>query len=391
MPSQSTKHSALIVVGLAFFTDTLVYAMLPPLLPEYARLHGLSQTRLGLLFGSYAAALLLATLPLGAWVDRWGRRGPFLGGLVGFGAATILFAFAGSFPLLILARILQGIAASATWVAGLSMLADHFPPHQRGKAMSAAFACTNVGLLLGPAFAGWMLKVSSLRAAFLWVAGLAVLDTLARLTLLPQDPPSPPTRTSYLGLLKDGTVRLFAGVMGMGAILGAVLEAVLPLHLERTLGMDALAIGLVFATGALASTLVSPLVGHWTDRRGAREPLALGLALAALLLATVAFIPTRTGIFLFMFALGGTCSLLMSPCGPALAGHVEKQGGAAHGSVFSLLNISFSLGLMVGPMLGSALTDWVGLKAALGVVATGFALYLLPLSLGRGTTTRVDA
>jgi hypothetical protein len=38
------KPAALVVVGLAFLTDSLVYAMLPPLLPEYARIYGLSQT-----------------------------------------------------------------------------------------------------------------------------------------------------------------------------------------------------------------------------------------------------------------------------------------------------------------------------------------------------------
>jgi MFS transporter, DHA1 family, solute carrier family 18 (vesicular amine transporter), member 1/2 len=382
MARLSPKLSVLVVVGLALFTDTAVYAMLPPLLPEYARLHGLSQTRLGLLFGCYAAALLLAALPLGTWADRRGRRGPFLGGLIGFGAATILFAFAGSFPLLLVARVLQGIAAAATWVAGLAMLADHYPAGQRGKAMSTVFACANVGLLLGPTFSGWMVRLWSIRAAFLFAAGLAVLDALVRVTLLPPDPPAKPSGTGYLGLLRDGTVRRFAGAMVMGSALGAVLEAVLPLHLSRHLGMDSVAIGLAFTLAALASTFTSPLVGHWTDRAGAAPPLRLGLVLATALLAVAVFIPSRTGVYAYMLVMGGTCSLLMSPTGPALAGHVEGKGGTDFGSVFSLLNIAFSLGLMLGPILGSALTDLVGLKPAMGVLAACFTLYLVPLAGG---------
>jgi multidrug resistance protein len=349
MPRLAPKYAALMVVGLAFFTDTAVYAMLPPLLPEYARIHGLSQTQLGLLFSSYAGALLLAAMPLGSWADRSGRRGPFLGGLVGFCAATVLFAFATSFPLLLLARVLQGVAAAATWVAGLSMVADHFPSRQRGKAMSAVFACANGGMFLGPSFAGWMVKLWNIKAAFLFAAGMAALDAMVRLTLLPQDPPVQPSGIGSLGLLKDGTVRTLAGVMVLGAALGAVLEAVLPLHFSRDLGMDAVAIGLAFTVAALASILTSPFVGHWTDRRGPRAPLRLGL--------------------------------LMSPCGPALAGHVERKGGADFGSVFSLLNIAFSLGLMAGPLLGSALTDLLGLKVAMGALSAGFALYLIPLAI----------
>jgi multidrug resistance protein len=380
MSRLAPRHAALVVVGLAFFADTVVYAMLPPLLPEYARIHGLSQTQLGLLFASYAAALLLAALPLGTWADRHGRRGPFLGGLLGFGAATVLFAFAGSFPMLLLARVLQGIAAAATWVAGLSMLADHFPAGQRGKAMSTVFACANLGLLLGPTFAGWMVKLWNIRAAFLFAAGLAVLDALVRLVLLPKDPPTEPSGTGYLALLKDGTIRIFAGAMVLGAALGAVLEAVLPLHLSRHLGMDAVAIGMAFTAAAVASTITSPLVGHWTDRKGAAPPLRMGMVLAGLLLALAPFVPSRMAMYGYMLAIGGTCSLLMSPCGPALAGHVERQGRKDFGSVFSLLNIAFSLGMMAGPLLGSALTDLVGMKVALVVLSCAFFLYLIPLA-----------
>jgi predicted MFS family arabinose efflux permease len=341
------------------------------------------------LFGSYAGALLLATLPLGTWADRSGRRGPFLGGLVGLGAATVLFAGAGSFALLLLARVFQGVAAAATWVAGMALLADHFPAGQRGKAMSAVFAGANLGMFLGPAYAGWMSKVWSAHGAFLVVAGLALVDALARLTLLPRDPaPAGGASLGYLALLKDGAVRVFAGAMGMGATLGAAVEAVLPLHLSRHLAMDAVGIGLAFASAALASMFTSPLVGHWVDRRGAVPPLRLGLVLGAALLLAAPFLPGRGAVYPFMLALGSTCSLLMSPCGPALSRLVERKGGTAYGSVFSLLNITFSLGIMVGPMLGSALADLVGLRAAMALLAAGFACYLVPLAAYRTTDFR---
>jgi len=377
------KPSALVVVGLAFFTDALVYAMLPPLLPEYARTLGLSQTRLGLLFGSYAAALLLATLPLGHWADRSGRRGPFLAATAGFGAATALFACADGFPLLMLARLFQGVAAAATWVAGLALVADIFPAGQRGKAMSTVFACANLGLFLGPAYAGWMVQVWSVHGVFLLVAGLALLDGVARLTLLPEQPTTPIRGLGYLALLKDGAVRVFAGAMGLGAVLGATIEAVLPLHLSHHLGLDAPAIGLAFTTAALASMFASPLVGHWTDRQGAGRPLSLGVFLGACLLGAAPFLPSRTAVHLFMLAMGASCSLLMSPAGPALSRLVERRGGTAFGAVFSLLNITFSLGVMVGPILGSALVDLLGLKPAMAVLAGGFIAYLLPLSAHR--------
>jgi len=389
-PKIPARQAALVVVGLAFFTDALVYAMLPPLLPEYARLHGLDQSQLGLLFGAYAAALLLATLPLGAWVDRSGRRGAFLGGLIGFGVATLLFAGAGSFALLMLARMFQGVAAAATWVAGMALLADHFPDQRRGQAMGTVFACSNLGLFLGPALAGWMTRVASPRSAFLLVAGLALLDALARLVLLPRGESGPPRPGSggYRALLRDGPIRVLAGVMGLGALLGATMEALLPLRLAGQLGMGAGGIGLAFTGTALATMLGTPLVGRWTDRLGPGAPLRLGLALGAALFLLAPFLSSPAAVCAFMPALGCVCSLLMAPCGPALARRVQARGGQDYGSVFSLLNITFSMGIMTGPVAGSILAEHLGLGVTMALFAAGFLLYLVPLAKGIAPAAR---
>jgi MFS family permease len=144
--------------------------------------------------------------------------------------------------------------------------------------------------------------------------------------------------------------------------------------------MGAPARGLAFTVAALASTLTSPWVGRWVDRAGADRPLRLGLVLAAAFLAAAPFVPSQAGILLLMGGTGATCSLLMSPCGPALAAHVENRGEKEFGSVFSLLNMAFALGMMLGPMVGSWLTDLAGLRVALGLLAVAFVGYLVPLS-----------
>jgi len=57
-PAPST--AALLVTALAFHVDMLLYYLLVPLLPRYARDLGLNPIKVGILFGSYAVALLLA-------------------------------------------------------------------------------------------------------------------------------------------------------------------------------------------------------------------------------------------------------------------------------------------------------------------------------------------
>jgi MFS family permease len=379
VPRRTSPAALLFVVGLAFFTDSVLYYLLVPLLPHYAKSLGLSQMEVGVLFGAYASAILAGTWPLGRLADRIGRRKPFLWGLVGLAATTVLFAFASSYPLLLLARVLQGLAAAATWTSGLALLAEGFPSEHRGQAMATAFAAANVGVLLGPPISGFLMESLGPRSPFLLAAGLALADAAARVGFLRDAEPPPGARVGFSGLLANATVRTFAGAMALGASLWAILESTLPLHLDATLGMRASEIGILFAAAALAHTVTSPLMGRLSDRVGRLRVLRIGFVLAALLIPVPAFLSTKWAVALSMAALGITASFVMSPVSPGLADAVEAMGSRSFGSVFSLVNVAYAVGMMVGPLAGSALVEAVGLRGALVVTGVAFALYLAPL------------
>ncbi len=381
MPRRTSPAALLVVVGLAFFTDSILYYLLVPLLPHYARTLDLSQMEVGVLFGVYAAAVLGGTWPLGRLADRIGRRKPFLWGLVGVGATTVLFAFSTSYALLLLARLLQGLAAAATWTSGLALLAEGFPSERRGQAMATAFAAANVGVLLGPPVSGFLSEGFGPRSPFLLVAAIALADAAARVFLLRDAEPPPGERVGFTGLLGNATVRTFAGAMALGAALWAILESTLPLHLDADLGMGASQIGVLFAAAALSHTLTSPLMGRLSDRFGRLPVLRVGFVLAALLVPVPAFLSTKAAVAVSMAALGVVASFVMSPVSPGLADAVEAMGSRSFGSVFSLVNVAYAVGMMVGPLVGSALVEAGGIRVAL--VATGalFAVYLVPLSL----------
>jgi MFS family permease len=318
------------------FTDTLLYYLLVPLLPAYARLYGLDQMGLGLLFGSYAAALLVGTFPLSRLVDRVGRREPMLVGLLGLFATTLLFAFARSYPLLILARVLQGLSATATWTAGMALLADHFPREVRGRAL---------------------------------------VDAVARITLLKDVPAVRDTRMGLGDLMRNRTIRVFAGAMAMGAGLLALLESTLPLHFDRALRMAPTAIGLCFGAAAVTHMISSPMMGALSDRVGRRRVLVTGLGLATVCIPLPAFMPSVWAAAGAMACIGVVTSLILSPASPAMADAVERMGSDSYGSVFGILNIAYALGMMAGPMLGSALVQSLGLRAALVGMGLAFGLF----------------
>lgn len=374
-----SSTTALWVVAVAFFTDTLLYYLLVPLLPHYAKTYGLGPVAVGALVWTYALALLLGTFPIARWADRHGRRGAMLWGLVGLGLSTLLFTFANTFPLLILARMLQGFAATATWTAGMALVADHFPAEHRGKAMGTVFAFSNLGVLLGPPISGYMIEHFGPRSPFFLAAGLALLDALVRLLFLKEKEQALSQPMSYSSLLKDPVVRVFAGAMALGSGIWALLESTLPIHFDAVFKLSPTKMGLGFALAALAHLLSSPLMGAIADRHGHARILKIGLLAALPLMPMTVLFPSLWVAWVALIGLGLTESLIMSPISPALANRVESKGSQSFASVFGLLNLAYALGMMIGPFLGSLAVQAWGLKAALVLAGLGVGSYSLLL------------
>ena len=376
MRRPAAPTAALLVTALAFHVDMLLYYLLVPLLPRYARDLALNPMQVGILFGSYAVALLLATFPVAILTDRYGRKAPMLWGLVGLAITTLVFAFSTQYWLLVLARFLQGASGAATWLPGMALLADHFPSESRGRAMGTAFAAANLGVLIGPPLSGFLDQHAGPSAPFVLGAGLVALDFAGRAFLLPEVEPQRGPRLPFRQLLANPVIRLFAGAMALGSGLWALLESTLPLDMDHRLALSPSGIGLCFAASALAHTFTSPLMGRLSDRIGRVKVLRMGLVLAVLLLPLPVPLPKTWMVVLAMMGLGSTASFIMSPCSPAVADQVEQLGSQSFASAFSILNLAYSVGLMLGPIIGGALVEGLGLPVALGLCGLGFGSYL---------------
>lgn len=392
--TQTKQKAALLVVGIAIFLDMLIYGLVVPILPKYASALGASQTEIGLLFGSYAIALFIATPIFGALSDRIGRRGPMLWGLLGLAAATLLFAFAEEYWMLIAARALQGLAAAITWTSGLAILADLYPSEERGKAMGLALSGQAAGILLGPSLGGWMYQLGGYKLPFLFAAVLAIADGVLRVFLL-RDLPERTSGTflSSFGLLRNRSLLLICGVVVIGSAIPSVLEPTLPLHLQEKFNAEPGFIGMLFAIPTLSYALATPWIGKLASKIGYKKALLIGLAVVAISLPLSALPGSMWMQAASLVLLGISMGMVLAPCLPALADISEQSGLPSYGITFALYNTAYSLGMIVGPVTSSALTDAIGLKLSylsVGCVALLYMLILLP-SLRKREVTRLNS
>ncbi|WP_019419064.1 MFS transporter [Paenibacillus sp. OSY-SE] len=380
---RKAQMAALWVVGIAIFTDMLVYGLIVPVLPRYALSLGASQGAIGMLFGSYAAALLLATPLMGIWSDRAGRRIPMLFGLFGLAGATILFGFSHQFWLLVVARILQGVAAAATWTAGLALLADIFPPAARGKAMGYALSGQAAGMLLGPAIGGWLYQWGGYHLPFLVAAGLALVDGFLRFLLLRDTEPAASARQAsaqdMFQLIRRPKLLLISGVIVLGASLPSALEPTLPIHLQQVFSASPGLIGLLFAIPTVAYGVTSPLAGTFAYRWGAKRLIMIGLIITAIALPWIGAVHHLTLIGLLLAVLGIGFGCILTPTLSELSTAADDAGIRSYGFTFAIYNTAYSFGMFAGPTLSGTAAESFGLKECLilfSIIAIVYAVII---------------
>jgi EmrB/QacA subfamily drug resistance transporter len=123
---------------------------------------------------SYSLALASLYLVAGTFADRFGRRRTFVVGTVGFALASALAGAAPDATVLLVARVLQGVAGALVTTGSLSLLRSTFDEQQQGRAIGLWTAGTSAVSLAGPPLGGALVEWASWRWLFYVNVPLAV-------------------------------------------------------------------------------------------------------------------------------------------------------------------------------------------------------------------------
>ena len=115
------KGWILLIVSAAVFIEAALYGIIVPIMPIYVAIINITSSELGLIFASYAIAVLVLAIPIGALSDKTGRRFFIITGTLLVTVTSFLFTLANSAPLLILIRLLQGTGAALIWGVSLAV------------------------------------------------------------------------------------------------------------------------------------------------------------------------------------------------------------------------------------------------------------------------------
>lgn len=284
-PVGATPARAVTVAAAVLFTDMLLHGLAIPVLPLLPAVTEQGPAATGILFASYAVAMIAATLFSGRIVDRRGPKGPLVLAMIVLAVATLLFATSGPYWLLLVARFAQGIAGGLSWVAALSLIAATTGFDKRGQMMGIALSTVTLGMLVGPPVSGFLVDALGAASPFLIAAGIAIIDLILLLILITGSPrQTDDTAGPFTVLRVPGSASIVATIAIGAAVLAAV-QPVLPVHLGGS--TSSTMIGLLFGIAALASIIANPIVGRFVATTTPRVLIGTGvIAVIAALLVT---------------------------------------------------------------------------------------------------------
>ena len=144
---RSSTAFIVITVGIGLFTDLFLYGLVVPILPFILqdRVHlpqDKIQSHVSGLLAAYAGASVLFSPLAGILADKLPQRQiPFLTGLVALLLATVMLLVGSNVPVLVVARLLQGVSAAVVWTIGMALTLDTVGPQDLGKTIGSVRLC----------------------------------------------------------------------------------------------------------------------------------------------------------------------------------------------------------------------------------------------------------
>lgn len=399
--SKTSPYIIAIVVSLAAFMEVLDTTIVNVALSHIGGSFGASPDESTWVLTSYLVANGIV-LPLSGWLaDVMGRKNYFLLCIVGFTAASLACGLSVSLPMLIVFRLLQGIAGGGLQPIQMSIVMDAFPPEKRSTAFALTGMTMIVAPILGPTLGGFITDSFDWRWIFFMNVPIGIVAFFLAQRLVVD-----PIHAKAKGLLSIDYVGLSLVVLGLGALqvvldkgqeedwfdsqfiinfslmsavalltaiawllrqkdpiidirllanrsfgmsslmmffIGFVLygcSTLLPLLVQTQFGYDATLAGLVLSPSGIALIVLMPFVGKLATKIQARYQIALGMLIVSIGMELTAFITPQTDFNTFILLRTAQViglPLLFVPCSVMAFSTIPSEKSSKASALYSLL------------------------------------------------------
>lgn len=416
------KWSILFTVLIMTFMVTLDGSIVNVALPVMSGELNASMGDIEWVASIYLVVTCATILIFGRLGDMIGKVRIFQIGVILFTVGSLLCSISGTLPLLIGARVVQGLGSAAALANNQGIITESFPPDERGKALGFVSTFVALGSMTGPTLGGMILTVLPWTYIFLINIPVGVLSFLIGLRTLPNKKPAKPGRLDAKGsvllllsiLLLFGSFTLLQNGVSLPIIIGIIAGAVflalfimvekrmddplvpigifknkmfslnlftmltafvaiganniiMPFYLQDARQFSPGMAGLLMTVIPLITAVMGPISGTMSDHIGSELPTMIGLIFTTIGLALMTMLGIDTTIaviILFLAVIAAGSALFQSPNNSLVMGSVSRDELGLVGSLAGLVrNMGMSVGITAGTsLLYSRMSDMAGYR-----------------------------
>lgn len=320
----------------------------------------------GAVISAYALGVVVGAPTIAAFAARFPRKTLLTVLAIAFTVGTVASALAPTFQTVLAARFLAGLPHGAYFGVAALVAASLMGPGNRGRAVAFVLSGLTISNVIGVPAITFLGQHTGWRVAYLAVAGIFALTTVAILSFLPWQAGDPDaTVKRELGAFKRPAVwlALLTGALGFGGFFG-VYTYVSPLITVVT-GSPESFVPIALIVLGVGMTIGNFIGGRLADRGAMR---AVFITFGAVAVSMTVLILTAHGVWgllLGLFLVGGGVSALS----PAIQTRLMDVAGDSQTIAAAVNHSALNLGNSLGAFLGGA------------VIAAGWG-YLAPTWLG---------
>ncbi len=420
------KWWAYVAIAIGMFLTVMDQSGVNIALPRIAEHFGADIPTAQWITLSYVLSTSAMLMPMGRVSDIIGRKRVYIMGFLVFMSAAALGGTAQALPVLVGAKIIQGIGSAGIQANGMAMITEVFPERERGKALGLYMTVIGTGSVSGPIVGGLLVSGLGWRSVFFAAIPVGLLATAAALAILQTavsargagghrlrfDWPgasissaglvsfllamtnahrlgwtSAPVLAGFgaaaallvaflwwerratdpmleMGFFRDRVFSLGVMARFLSFLGGSCVYFLMPFYLIQGLGYPANLAGLMLVPSSLCMAVIGPISGRLSDRLGTRWLAVLGMALSAS--AMFAFSRLHTNSSPAHVVMG----MVLSGCGmgifssPNTSAIMSSLGRERYGIVSAFLNLTRTSANVTGVALATTIV--VAVMGALG-------------------------
>lgn len=390
-PADRFPWTGLIVLAGAVFLSVTSEMIPTGLLPDMSSGLHVSESQVGLLVTVFAFTVVLTSTPLAAATRRMPRHGLLIAVLLMLGASNLWTALAPSYAMVVVSRVVGGLAHGLFWAVVGAYAAHLVPKAQIGRAVSItlgggtlAFVIgVPVGTAAGHAF-GWRLTFAFVGLLMLVGAGL-VWRFLPRVRhLVEHQGTGKPTTDPTIG-----AVALACLITALIMVGHYAFYTYFAPYLINLVGVDPADIGLLLfcygVAGAIGLLLSAWLFGPRPNLGLVVALILTGVAVAVLGVFTGTPLLAIAAFLTWGFAFGALPALMQTRLLHAASERIRDTASAVY-------TTAFNIGIGGGALVGAIVFDTLGVGVEpffyVGMIVLVLVLVLIT---NRQSSRRVDA